>query len=38
VPGAWHPVKVTVARKGVTVRHRTGYFTPGASRQARALD
>jgi Ca-activated chloride channel family protein len=38
VPGAWHPVKVTVTRKGVTVRHRTGYFTPGADRQARALD
>jgi Ca-activated chloride channel family protein len=26
-PGAWRPVKVTVARKGVTVRHRPGYFT-----------
>jgi VWFA-related protein len=24
--GAWRPVKVTVARKGVTVRHRPGYF------------
>jgi Ca-activated chloride channel homolog len=38
VPGAWRLVKVTVARKGVTVRHRTGYFTPGGERQARALD
>jgi len=28
-PGAWHPVRVTVARKGLTVRHRTGYFTAG---------
>jgi len=28
-PGTWHPVRVTVARKGLTVRHRTGYFTPG---------
>jgi Ca-activated chloride channel family protein len=28
-PGAWHPVRVTVARKGLTVRHRTGYFAPG---------
>jgi Ca-activated chloride channel family protein len=27
-PGAWHPVRVTVTRTGVTVRHRTGYFAP----------
>jgi VWFA-related protein len=28
LPGAWHPVRVTVAKKGITVRHRAGYFTP----------
>jgi VWFA-related protein len=28
VPGAWHPLRVTVAKKGVTVRHRAGYFSP----------
>ena len=33
VPGAWHPVRVTVARKGVTVRHRAGYFTPARRAQ-----
>ena len=27
-PGAWHPVRVTVTKTGVTVRHRTGYFAP----------
>lgn len=28
LPGAWHPVRVRVAKKGITVRHRAGYFTP----------
>jgi Ca-activated chloride channel family protein len=27
-PGSWRPVRVTVARKGVAVRHRAGYFAP----------
>jgi Ca-activated chloride channel homolog len=31
VPGAWNPVRVTVAQKGVTVRHRAGYFAPPRS-------
>ena len=30
-PGAWRPVRVTVTKKGVTVRHRAGYFTPAHS-------
>ena len=34
-PGAWHPVRVTVAKKGITVRHRAGYFTP--ARPARVV-
>jgi len=33
VPGAWHPLRVTVARKGVTVRHRAGYFSPALGAQ-----
>ena len=33
VPGAWQPVRVTVAKKGVTVRHRAGYFTTAHSAQ-----
>ena len=36
VPGAWHPLRVTVARKGVTVRHRAGYFAPARSAQAQS--
>jgi Ca-activated chloride channel family protein len=35
-PGAWHPVRVTVRRKGATVRHRAGYFTPVQPGQERA--
>jgi VWFA-related protein len=27
-PGSWRPVRVTVTRKGIAVRHRAGYFTP----------
>ncbi len=39
-PGAWHPVRVTATRKGVTVRHRAGYFTPALreQRQPEATD
>ena len=36
-PGAWHPVRVTVAKKGVVVRHRTGYFAPAPSPQRQVL-
>jgi Ca-activated chloride channel family protein len=35
-PGAWHPVRVTVAKKGVTVRHRAGYFTTARRAQRRS--
>jgi VWFA-related protein len=31
LPGAWHPVRLTVTKKGVAVRHRAGYFTPARS-------
>jgi Ca-activated chloride channel family protein len=36
VPDAWNPVRVTVAKKGVSVRHRAGYFTPALRGEVRS--